>query len=235
MGTVQRMLKPLSIKQYKIPPEFMLNSDQTPSSYVSVGRPTMATRGVKSVAIKGYIDERNITLNFAVSLSGEFLPMQIMYGGKTEASQPHGYTFPQGFLVTQNLKHWSDETETLNMIEGIIKPYVMRKQSELHLPENHKALVVWDVFKGQMTQKIKDRLESLNLDLHVIPVPANMTHFFQPLDLTVNGSAKKFMRNRFTEYYAGDIIESNLRVGSSWRISMLIFACQLLNCFMLHA
>ena len=92
------------------------------------------------------------------------------------------------------------QKETLNLIEGIIKPYVMRKRAELHLPENHKALVVWNLFKGQMTRKVKDRLESLNLEL--VPVPANMTHFFQPLDLhvTVNGSAKMFVRNRFTEY-----------------------------------
>ena len=64
---------------------------------------------------------------------------------------------------------------------------------------------MWDVFKGQMTQRVKDRLTSLNLEL--IPVPANMTHFFQPLDLTVNGSAKKFVRSQFTEYYSGDVKE----------------------------
>ena len=71
--------------------------------------------------------------------------MQITYGGKTEASQLRGVKFPNGFLVTQNPKHWSNESETLDLIEGIIKPFVMRKQAELHLPEKHKALVVWDV------------------------------------------------------------------------------------------
>ena len=79
------------------------------------------------MAIKGYIDKRNIALDFVVLLSGEFLPMQIMCGGKTEASQPRGVTFPKGFRVTQNPKHWSYETETLNLIKDIIKPYVMRK------------------------------------------------------------------------------------------------------------
>ena len=64
---------------------------------------------------------------------------------------------------------------------------------------------MWDVFKGQMTQRVKDRLTSLNLEL--VPVPANMTHFFQPLDLTVNGYAKKFVRNQFTEYYSGAVKE----------------------------
>ena len=29
-----------------------------------------------------------------------------------------------------------------------------------------------------------------------------MTHFFQPLDLTVNGSAKKFTRKEFITYYS---------------------------------
>ena len=42
---------------------------------------------------------------------------------------------------------------------------------------------------------VKNELESLSIEL--VAVPANMTHFFQPLDLTVNGSAKKFMRKQF--------------------------------------
>ena len=66
-----------TIKKCAIPPELVLNSDQTPSSYASVGRSTMASRGAKTVAIKGYTDKRNITLNFVVTLAGEFLPMQI--------------------------------------------------------------------------------------------------------------------------------------------------------------
>ena len=33
-------------------------------------------------------------------------------------------------------------------------------------------------------------------------VPANMTHFFQPLDLTVNGAAKRYMKKEFAVYYS---------------------------------
>ena len=32
-----------------------------------------------------------------------------------------------------------------------------------------------------------------------------MTNIFQPLDLTVNGSAKSFMKRRFTEWYSAEI------------------------------
>ena len=32
-----------------------------------------------------------------------------------------------------------------------------------------------------------------------------MTNIFQPLDLTVNGSAKSFMKRKFTEWYSAEI------------------------------
>ena len=56
-----------------------------------------------------------------------------------------------------------------------------------------KVLVIWDVFKGLMTDTVKEKLRSLHMEL--VTVPANITHFFQPLDLTVNGSARQYMRN----------------------------------------
>ena len=65
-----------TIKLYSIPPDLVLNADQTPSSYVSVGKQTMAACGAKSVPIKGLTDKRNITLTFVISLSGNFLQWQ---------------------------------------------------------------------------------------------------------------------------------------------------------------
>ena len=100
------------VKKFNIPPQLVLNADPTPSSYISVGKSTMAARREKSVPIKGLTDKRNITLTFVVSLSGEFLPMQIIYGGKTTVSQPRGFQFPKGFCLSQNPKHWSNEQET---------------------------------------------------------------------------------------------------------------------------
>ena len=51
--------------------------------------------------------------------------------------------------------------------------------------------MIWDVFKGQVTAKVLEKLQSINCEF--VPVPANMTNFFQPLDLSVNGSAKQFI------------------------------------------
>ena len=142
-----------AITQHKIPPELVLNADQTPSSYVSVGRMTMASKNSSSVPIKGLTDKRNITLTFVISLSGEFSPMQIIYQGKTSRSQPVGFKFPNGFAVSQNEKHYSNEAETLSPIDKVIKPFVERKKKELKLPLTQKALLIWDVFNGGKRQR----------------------------------------------------------------------------------
>lgn len=113
----------------------------------------MSSSGAKTVAIKGLTDKRNITLNFVISLAGEFLPMQIIYAWKTTACYPRGVTFPTGFCISQNPKHWSNEDETLKLIDKIIHPYLVKKHAEMNLAEDQKMLVVWDVFRRQMTEK----------------------------------------------------------------------------------
>ena len=69
------------VERYHIPNELVINLDQTPSSIVPGGRQTMARKGSSSVTIVGANDKRNITATFAITLSGEFLPMQLIYGG----------------------------------------------------------------------------------------------------------------------------------------------------------
>ena len=137
-----------AITQHKIPPELVLNANQTPSSYVSVGRMTMASKNSPSVPIKGLPDKMNVMLTFFISLWGEFSPMQIIYQGKTSRSQPVGFKFPNGFAVSQNEKHYSNEAETLSPIDKVIKPFVERKKKELKLPLTQKALLITEVFNG---------------------------------------------------------------------------------------
>ena len=70
------------------------------------------------------MDNRNITLNFVISLSREFLSLQIIYGGKTKASQSRGIDFPPEFSVTQNPKHWLNENKTLKLLDQVINSLV---------------------------------------------------------------------------------------------------------------
>ena len=93
--------------------------------------------------------------------------------------------------MSANPKHYSNTAESIKLIEEIIVPYVEKERAPLKLSDKEPALLIMDVFRGQMTEDVLNVLKENNILL--VRVPANMTHLFQPLDLTVNGTSKAFM------------------------------------------
>ena len=83
--------------------------------------------------------------------------MQIIYGGKTSKSIPR-VSFPDGFLVSVNPKHYSNEEESLKMMEHIIIPHVQKQSNTLKLDAEYPAMLLMDIFKGQMTDPVKEIL-----------------------------------------------------------------------------
>lgn len=192
------------IEDHEIPHSMVINLDQTPTKYVPGCNKTLAERGSKSVPIAGATDKRMITATFAITLDGDFLPIQLIYKGKTTKSIPP-VSFPPEFLVSANEKHYSNEKEALRMLEHIIIPYVERQRSLLDLEFNHPALLIMDVFKGQTTESVRDLLKENNIILE--KVPANLTYLFQPLDVQggPNGYVKHYMKNKFMIWYADQV------------------------------
>ena len=72
-----------------------------------------------------------------------------------------------------------------------------------NLNPNQTCLLIFDVFKGQMTPDFLDQL-LVNNFLYVL-VPPNCTDSLQPLDLSVNKSAKDHLRTSFQKWYATQI------------------------------
>lgn len=124
------------ITQQNIPPELVLNADQTSCSYVSMGKMTMAS---------WLTDKRNIILTSTISLLGHFLPMQFIYQGKARASQPASQVVSNQFAISQNPRQQSNEAEMPMLIDN----YSDQKQKELRLQSMQKALLVRDVSSGQ--------------------------------------------------------------------------------------
>ena len=92
-----------AVVSHNIPDELIINVDQTPSKYVPTADVTMAEKNSKHVARKGANDKRGITATLAESFSGEILPMQLIYKGKTNRSLP-SVEFPADFALTYNEK-----------------------------------------------------------------------------------------------------------------------------------
>ena len=91
----------------------------------------------------------------------------------------------------------------LNYIDKIIVPFVERVREDLGLDKQQAALAIFDHFKGQLTDSITQVLEKHNIQS--VLVPACCTDRLQPLDISVNKSAKSFLRSEFHKWYANEI------------------------------
>ena len=192
----------LVIPMDEIPDDLVVNFDQTGVHYIPVSDWTMAEEGAKRIEIASKDDKRQITAVFAGSMGGEFLPPQLVYEGKTTRCLPH-YSFPSGWHVTYSANHWSNENTMNEYLEHIILPYIRNKRAQLKLADNYPALLTFDNFKAQCTAPILTLLDQNNIN--IVLIPPNCTDRLQPLDLSVNKSAKSFLRNEFQTWYAKQV------------------------------
>ena len=198
----QRKIKQLQV-WHNIPDELIVNFDQTPLSYVSSSKHTLHFKGQKSVPLIGKGRQKQITGTFACTMAGDYMPMQLIYEGLTDRCHPKDVEFPEGFNITHSHNHWSNGQRVAEHLEMLIFPYLRAKREELGLPAEQRALLIYDVFKGQLTPAILKLIDDNYCVM--VPVPANLTHHFQPLDLLFNSMAKKFLNKKFEEWYAKQI------------------------------
>lgn len=168
------------VEMEEIPSDLIINWDQTGINYVPVSQWTMDKKGSKRVEVVGITDKRQITAVFAGSVSGHFLPIQLVYQGKTSKCLPK-IDFPETWHITCTPNHWCNSDTMIDYIKKIIIPYVQAKRKDLGLPENHAALVIFDEFNGQTTDKVLHLLEEN--DIFYVIVPPNTTDRLQPIGL----------------------------------------------------
>ena len=72
-----------TIFYHDFPNELLVNLDQAPLFYISSGKYTFDVKGVKTVPIKAIDGKCRITATFAISMSGKFFHIQVIYEGKT--------------------------------------------------------------------------------------------------------------------------------------------------------
>ncbi len=76
-------------KLHNIPPELVVNSDQTAIYVRPASKQTYETKGVKVVRSLGKDEKRQITGMVSSTSSGSMLPLQLIFQGKTTAVVPN--------------------------------------------------------------------------------------------------------------------------------------------------
>ena len=102
-----------------IPDELITNADKTPSKLFATDNITMAAKGQNHIWRAGFNDKRSITLTVFESLDDKILPLQLIYKGKTQRLLPT-VDFPDGFCLSYNEKHWSNEKKTVSLIDRFL-------------------------------------------------------------------------------------------------------------------
>ena len=110
-----------AVEKWNIPPDLPVNFDQAPSKLVPVSHSTLVKRNSTNVTIASLSDKRTITVTLAVSLSGNFLPPQLICGKKTTQSLPK-YEFSKSFSISLNPAYYSNSQESIKFIEAILVP-----------------------------------------------------------------------------------------------------------------
>ena len=217
------------ILDHDVPLALVLNLDQTPFSYISPEKYTFSSKGSKNVPIKGLDDKRQITATFVVSATGSFLPIQLIYQGKSKRCLPK-FTFPSNFHVTFTPNHWSNLEKCEDLFKVIIFPYFSTKKKELGYPEDQRSLIIVDTFKGQGNEEMKRLCAKNNCDLIIIP--HNLTNKFQPLDISINQSARNLSQTNSTH---GMLIELANNYQMELHLAMLKYPSNwvIWNLFML--
>jgi hypothetical protein len=101
-------------------------------------------------------------------MSGKFSPPQLIYEGKTDLCHPK-FKIPNSFNITHSENHWANGDTMIHCITHIIGSYVEEIKDEFDLPLAQKALVIFDCFRGQITEQFLAALESKNLLYATIP------------------------------------------------------------------
>ena len=142
--TFHRSIKEV-VSAYDVPDDLIINIDQTPLPFILISKYTMDKTNEKFVPISDSADYRQITGTFSVTASGKFLPIQLIYQGKTDRCHPK-FKFPKEFHVTHTLNHWSNERKAIELVNNILIPYVKQIREKFGFRATKEWVLVADVF-----------------------------------------------------------------------------------------
>ena len=120
------------------------------------------------MTVKGLSFKKSITATFGITFNLKFLAIQLIYDGETQRSLPRMKS-PDSFSLSPNEKHFSNTPESLNLIDEIITPRVEKEREMLDLGKEYQALLVIDIFSGQMTDPVTEKLNENNIKMTRVP------------------------------------------------------------------
>lgn len=177
-----------------IPPENILNYDETNLTDDPKGKKMIFRKGVKHAERVMNTSKTSISLMFACTASGVVLPPYVVYKGE-RLMDNWVLGGPIHAHYNRSKSGWFDNYLFTDWIKKVAIPYFRR------LPEGHPRVLIGDNLSAHFGAEILDLCEANNIKY--IFLPANSTGMLQPLDVAVYGPMKTAWRKILTQWKKG--------------------------------
>jgi hypothetical protein len=203
------------MEMHSVHPSLVINADQTGVKLVPSSTWTYEKRNSSSVATIGAEDKRQITACLASALSGELLPLQLIFQGKTERSLPEktAASIASQCHLTFSENHWSSQTTMRQFISEIIMPYAEACIRKHRLHADAHIILVLDVWAVHKSEEFRMFLRTQHPRVHLVYVPANCTSKLQVADVALQRPFKHSITRRFNEWAVRQI-QQQIQAGS---------------------
>lgn len=210
-------------KEFNITPDLVVNADQTGWHLAPHRGRTLARRGDRSVSMFSHHDKRQVTMMVGLSASGEILPLQFIFKGKTDkvkSTSHHHFTSKHDWLFSTNPdRHWANLNTMKEWVGKVLHPYFCQKLVEKHLVQpysgrsvkvediNQRCVLVLDCWKVHISKSFTEWMKEKYPYILLLFVPARCTSKLQVVDLVGNYKLKALAIKEFEKYLLENIHE----------------------------
>ena len=198
------------------------NMDETPIFFNMYPNKTIAKKGNKTILIKTQSQEKcRISVILCITADGEKLPPFLIFKAKEEGYIEKNLSElnlvkNKKCYIACNLNAWSTEKIILRWYKNIWRKYLESSES---LCEGFGYLIM-DKAPSHITE---ESLAIMKNDKNLISfIPAGLTRFIQPLDVSINKPFKDALKKEYINYCI-NMDEENLK---KTREKMIEFVCK---------
>ena len=173
---------------------------------------------IEIIPAAGNLPRQILTILLGMSMSGDLLPLQVIYIGTNKYCLPT-LIFPSDWHVTYNASGLSNTDTMLLYNTEILIPYIEQAKGNANIPQAQETLLILDRYTPHKSKAFKSSLEGANISYCYIP--SGKTKIYQPVD--AKNSAEEYFKNeidkKFQDHYASltsDALERKSRGEEHW-------------------
>lgn len=201
------------IHHYGIPPDLIVNMDQTGVLILMSSGKTYEKSGSRQVDIAKHDEKRAYTVCVATTPTGTILPFQSVWSGQSSASLPtpaaprYQDAINEGFHFAyaksaKKTSHFSTYKTMTEWMAEILLPYIKQwiEDNPTKARKNQRSILLIDCYPVHIGKDFRLHVVKEYPYIFLLFIPAGCTGGFQPADVGLNRVLKHFLRQQAVEF-----------------------------------